>query len=221
MRRISHHSNVICLVEVLEFVQDSKSTLFLVLELANGGELFDRIQVDYGCSEEVAQFYFLQLLRGVSHCHKEGVCHRDLKPENLLLSDEEEEEDMMMYSSLTTSSSPSMSSSALLTPSSSSTSLAVCDREDLSYRQSILKIADFGFSAKFFFDDSSSPSHNTNSTSTSTTPSSSSSSLSPPLGMSRVMNSVVGSPFYVAPEVLLSNGFELSSIHLTPTHSIP
>lgn len=87
MRKISHHPNVIELHEVLELTQDSKCTIFLVMELANGGELFDRIKIDYGTREDTANLFFLQLLDGVRHCHEQGVCHRDLKPENLLLSD--------------------------------------------------------------------------------------------------------------------------------------
>ena len=41
--------------EVMEFVQESKSTIFLALELASGGELFDRITVDEGTDEAVAR----------------------------------------------------------------------------------------------------------------------------------------------------------------------
>jgi len=81
------HRNIIALHEVLELVQDSKTTLFLVLELVTGGELFDRIKNGHGMSEDLARKYFCQLLSGISHCHAKGVCHRDLKPENLLLSD--------------------------------------------------------------------------------------------------------------------------------------
>jgi serine/threonine protein kinase len=87
MRKISPHVNVIRLVHVLELAQDSKCTIFLVMELANGGELFDRIKIDCGTREKTAKKFFLQLLAGVRHCHDEGVCHRDLKPENLLLQD--------------------------------------------------------------------------------------------------------------------------------------
>mmetsp|Transcript_7508 Transcript_7508/g.7948 ORF Transcript_7508/g.7948 Transcript_7508/m.7948 type:complete len:457 (+) Transcript_7508:115-1485(+) len=86
MRKISPHINVIRLEHVLELAQDSKCTIFLVMELANGGELFDRIKIDCGTREKTAKKFFLQLLAGVRHCHDEGVCHRDLKPENLLLS---------------------------------------------------------------------------------------------------------------------------------------
>ena len=87
MRKISPCVNVIRLEHVLELTQDSKCTIFLVLELANGGELFDRIKIDCGTREKTAKKFFLQLLAGVRHCHDEGVCHRDLKPENLLLQD--------------------------------------------------------------------------------------------------------------------------------------
>lgn len=87
MRKISPHINVIRLERVLELAQDSKCTIFLVMELANGGELFDRIKIDCGTREKTAKKFFLQLLAGVRHCHDEGVCHRDLKPENLLLQD--------------------------------------------------------------------------------------------------------------------------------------
>jgi hypothetical protein len=57
------------LFEVLEYVQDSKSTLFLALELVTGGELFDRIRNGNGTSEATAQRYFRQLIDGVAYCH--------------------------------------------------------------------------------------------------------------------------------------------------------
>lgn len=51
------------------------------MELANGGELFDRIKIDHGTREETAKIFFRQLVDGLKHCHDQGVCHRDLKPE--------------------------------------------------------------------------------------------------------------------------------------------
>jgi serine/threonine protein kinase len=38
-------------------------------------------------TEDMARFYFRQLVDGVLYCHQNGVCHRDLKPENLLLDE--------------------------------------------------------------------------------------------------------------------------------------
>jgi len=91
MIHIGEHPNIIDLLEVLELVQDSKATLFLVLELVSGGELFERMKMSgLGTPDEFARRYFTQLLSGIDYCHKKGVVHRDLKPENLLLSDTSE-----------------------------------------------------------------------------------------------------------------------------------
>jgi serine/threonine protein kinase len=88
MVQIGEHPNIVSMHEVLELIQDSKTTLFLVLEMVNGGELFDRMKNNsFQNQEEFARRYFNQLLSGIEYCHKRGVVHRDLKPENLLLSD--------------------------------------------------------------------------------------------------------------------------------------
>mmetsp|Transcript_3667 Transcript_3667/g.11506 ORF Transcript_3667/g.11506 Transcript_3667/m.11506 type:complete len:562 (-) Transcript_3667:96-1781(-) len=95
MSALSGHANVLRMYGALELVQDSKCTIFLVLELAVGGDLFDRIQLDEGTHDSTARHYFLQLLSGVGYCHNKGVAHRDLKPENLLLSDAEHTEPLL------------------------------------------------------------------------------------------------------------------------------
>ncbi|MCJ1225689.1 Chk1 protein kinase [Toensbergia leucococca] len=58
------------------------------MELAEGGDLFDKIESDVGVGEDIAHFYFTQLLSAVGYMHSKGVGHRDLKPENILLSAE-------------------------------------------------------------------------------------------------------------------------------------
>lgn len=62
--------------------------LYLVLELGAGGDLFDKIAPDYGVDEDLAHFYFQQLLAGLEYVHAQGVSHRDIKPENMLLDAE-------------------------------------------------------------------------------------------------------------------------------------
>ena len=58
------------------------------MELAEGGDLFDKIESDVGVGEDIAHLYFTQLIGAVSWMHSKGVGHRDIKPENILLSAE-------------------------------------------------------------------------------------------------------------------------------------
>jgi serine/threonine protein kinase len=76
-----NHQNIVCVKDV--FATTTK--IFIVLELVEGGELFDKISAQGRLKDEQARFYFRQLVSGLEHCHSQGVCHRDLKPENLLL----------------------------------------------------------------------------------------------------------------------------------------
>ena len=101
MMQIGRHRNVVHLYEVLELVQDSKSTMFLILELVRGGELFDLISSQAGSkgknkkgskSRDPADDpegrmlkFFQELASGIAYCHDNGIAHRDLKPENLLV----------------------------------------------------------------------------------------------------------------------------------------
>lgn len=58
------------------------------MELAEGGDLFDKIEADEGVGEDIAHFYFSQLVGAVGYMHSMGIAHRDIKPENVLLSAE-------------------------------------------------------------------------------------------------------------------------------------
>ena len=60
MMQLGEHQNIIKLYEVLELIQDSKTTLFLVLELVTGGEMFERMKVGQGNSETSGKKYFHQ-----------------------------------------------------------------------------------------------------------------------------------------------------------------
>lgn len=58
---------------------------YIVLEYAEGGELFDFVADTGRLDENMTRYYFKQLLDGLEFIHNRGFCHRDLKPENLLL----------------------------------------------------------------------------------------------------------------------------------------
>lgn len=58
----------------------------LVMELCEGGELYDRIQQKHSYPEAEAKICMRNLLEGVAYVHSKGIMHRDLKPENILLS---------------------------------------------------------------------------------------------------------------------------------------
>mmetsp|Transcript_50584 Transcript_50584/g.158033 ORF Transcript_50584/g.158033 Transcript_50584/m.158033 type:complete len:630 (-) Transcript_50584:87-1976(-) len=84
------HPNVISLKDVFE---DEKS-VYLVLELVQGGELFDRIVNDGAFSEKDAAKMIRKITDALMHLHERKICHRDLKPENLLLTSKGSEADI-------------------------------------------------------------------------------------------------------------------------------
>jgi len=85
MRTLNGHPNVLQLLDLHE----DDSSLYLILELAAGGDLFDKIVGDGGFSEETACSFFNQIINGLEYCHSKSIVHRDLKPENLLLGKED------------------------------------------------------------------------------------------------------------------------------------
>eukprot|EP00002_Diphylleia_rotans_P002555 TRINITY_DN115_c1_g1_i1.p1 TRINITY_DN115_c1_g1~~TRINITY_DN115_c1_g1_i1.p1 ORF type:complete len:491 (-),score=81.15 TRINITY_DN115_c1_g1_i1:1147-2619(-) len=79
--KIVNHPNVVRLYEVI----DTTKHIFLILEYAPGGELFDYIVAHERVKEKEARKFFRQLTSGLYYCHRKNIIHRDLKPENLLL----------------------------------------------------------------------------------------------------------------------------------------
>jgi len=53
--------------------------VYVIMELCQGGELFDRIAECGGLPEDEAKRYFAQVLSALRHCHERGIYHRDLK----------------------------------------------------------------------------------------------------------------------------------------------
>lgn len=81
-KTVSKHPNVI---KMLDFSYKEPWS-WIVLELGQQGELFEKIEPDIGVDAGVAHFYFSQLINAVEHLHSMGVAHRDIKPENLILN---------------------------------------------------------------------------------------------------------------------------------------
>ncbi|KAJ8272056.1 hypothetical protein COCON_G00109150 [Conger conger] len=79
LRRV-RHANIIQLIEVFETAE----RVYMVMELATGGELFDRIIARGSFTERDATRVLQMVLDGVKYLHTLGITHRDLKPENLL-----------------------------------------------------------------------------------------------------------------------------------------
>ncbi|CCH40648.1 Serine/threonine-protein kinase [Wickerhamomyces ciferrii] len=77
----SGHPNII---KLLDFGTD-RNWLYIAMELATGGDLFDKIEPDIGVDEEISHFYFKQLINSIDFIHSKGIAHRDIKPENILL----------------------------------------------------------------------------------------------------------------------------------------
>lgn len=70
---------------------ETDDTLYLILELVTGGELFDRIVDSKRFEEPRARAYFRQMLEAIQYLHAKGIVHRDLKPENILVASSTEE----------------------------------------------------------------------------------------------------------------------------------
>lgn len=81
MKTIGVHPHV---VQLHEFFDTPKS-MYLIIDLLQGGMLFDRIVKLKHYSEKDASRLVKNFLLALEHMHSKGIMHRDLKPENLLL----------------------------------------------------------------------------------------------------------------------------------------
>jgi BR serine/threonine kinase len=81
LMRLVSHPHILRLREVLE----SRHHLYVVLDYAEQGELYDFLLSQRALSESVSLEFFRQIVLAVEYLHSLGIVHRDLKPENILL----------------------------------------------------------------------------------------------------------------------------------------
>ncbi|WFC93581.1 calcium/calmodulin-dependent protein kinase [Malassezia brasiliensis] len=93
LKRVSvDHKGIVSLVDYFE----TMNNLYLVTDLCQGGELFDRICERGSYYEKDAAQIIRTVLKAVEYLHAQGIVHRDLKPENLLFRDRSEHSDLLI-----------------------------------------------------------------------------------------------------------------------------
>lgn len=89
------HPSIIKLHEVFSKPNKKKKgtmkRMYVVMELATGGELFDRIVEKKNFNETQARSVVKQMLDSLVYMHSKGTVHRDLKPENILYATKDDD----------------------------------------------------------------------------------------------------------------------------------
>jgi len=86
------HPNI---VKILEAFEDDKC-ITLVMEICNGGELFDNLIAEQTYTQQRAAGLFKQMVEAVLYCHKMNVTHRDLKLENFVFETREKDSQLKL-----------------------------------------------------------------------------------------------------------------------------
>ena len=87
LRRLSPHSNIIKLLEVL--YDQPTGRLALVFELMDMN-IYELIRGRrHYVNEDRVKTYMYQLIKSMDHMHRNGIFHRDIKPENILIMDDQ------------------------------------------------------------------------------------------------------------------------------------
>ncbi|CAB4069899.1 CHEK2 [Lepeophtheirus salmonis] len=80
----------------LEDVIDTDEALYIILELADGGELFDKILEKKKIFREGCKICIPSIASAIKYLHSKQIAHRDLKPENILLDSNELDSDPLI-----------------------------------------------------------------------------------------------------------------------------
>ncbi|KAL8196093.1 hypothetical protein R6Q57_025093 [Mikania cordata] len=90
MKHLPKHPNIVAIKDTYE----DNNAVHIVMELCEGGELFDRIVARGHYTERAAAAIIRTIVEVVQTCHMHGVMHRDLKPENFLFANKKETADL-------------------------------------------------------------------------------------------------------------------------------
>ena len=88
--RLVDHPQIIRMYEWFE----DKANIYIVMDLCEGGELFDKISSVGHFDEKVAAELFKNMMQSVNYCYGKKVCHKDLKPENFMFHSKD---DLLTY----------------------------------------------------------------------------------------------------------------------------
>jgi len=91
LKRVNH-PNIVKLIDLYE----SNDGVYIITDLAEGGELFHQLLLKGSYTEKDAAGLVKQMLEGVAYLHDHEIVHRDLKPENLLFKDKSDDPRLMI-----------------------------------------------------------------------------------------------------------------------------
>lgn len=81
------HPHIVNVVGAGRELKNNEEILYILMENAEEGEIFDMVANTGKFSEPTARYFFKQIIDVVGFLHNQaGICHRDLKPENILLN---------------------------------------------------------------------------------------------------------------------------------------
>ncbi|OBZ81914.1 Calcium/calmodulin-dependent protein kinase type 1D [Choanephora cucurbitarum] len=86
------HPNIVSMHQLYE----SKDAVYIVTDLASGGELFQQLLKKGSYTEKDASNLTRQMLQGLHYLHERDIVHRDMKPENLLFQTTADQANLMI-----------------------------------------------------------------------------------------------------------------------------